>query len=242
MEGSASPAGFGPLAPHWQPRVAFAGTYDEAWRNDRQPLLPADFDDRFYQCAPQDQQTPSFLRGGEPVVLYHLTPGGELRFSLPKLFLGFVTQFSDRSREVHQDRRLHTVIIDTDGPRVSLVWHTALPPLARLAGVGNGFEENRIKTDTVCTGKGLTSAFRGALETLPDGATVTDIFCDMNGEPYRADEFGFACLRTRPAFRSPSELRRPQRLGATCPPRSGRWPSRWRPSPARSNTRMASTP
>jgi hypothetical protein len=126
------PAGFGPLAPHWQPRVAFAGTYDEAWRNDRQPLLPADFDDRFYQCAPQDQQTPSFLRGGEPVVLYHLTPGGELRFSLPKLFLGFVTQFSDRSREVHQDRRLHTVIIDTDGPRVSLVWHTALPCHSRV--------------------------------------------------------------------------------------------------------------
>jgi 3-oxoacyl-[acyl-carrier-protein] synthase I len=84
-----------------------------------------------------------------------------------------------------------------------------LEPLARLAGVGNGFEENRIKTDTVCTGKGLTSAFRGALETLPEGATVTDIFCDMNGEPYRADEFGFACLRTRPAFRSPSEFAAP---------------------------------
>ncbi len=28
----------------------------------------------------------------------------------------------------------------------------------------------------------------------------------MNGEPYRADEFGFACLRTREAFVSASEF------------------------------------
>jgi hypothetical protein len=121
------PAGFGPIAPHWQPRVAFAGTYGDQWMKDRQPLLPADFDDRFFQCAPQDQQSPSFLRGGEPVVLYRLTADGELRFSLPRVFLGFDTCFSDGSRETARERRLHTVIIDGDVPRVSLVWHTALP-------------------------------------------------------------------------------------------------------------------
>ena len=94
---------------------------------ERQPLLPADFDDRFFQCAPEDQQSPSFLRGGEPVVLYRLTPAGELRFSLPRIFLGFTTHFSDGSTAIHKERRLHTVIIDGDVPRVSLVWHTALP-------------------------------------------------------------------------------------------------------------------
>ena len=121
------PAGFGPIGPHWQPRAGFAGTYDEAWTKERQPLLPADFDDRFFQCAPLDQQAPAFLRGGEPVVLYRLTPEGELRFALPKIFLGFETRFSDGSRETHKERRLHTVIIEGDVPRVSLVWHTALP-------------------------------------------------------------------------------------------------------------------
>jgi len=121
------PAGFGPIGPHWQPRVGFAGTYDDAWMRERQPLLPADFDDRFFQCAPEDQQSPSFLRGGEPAVLYRLTPGGELRFSLPRVVLGFDTRFLDGSREIRHERRLHTVIIDTDVPRVSLVWHTALP-------------------------------------------------------------------------------------------------------------------
>jgi hypothetical protein len=121
------PAGFGAIASHWQPRVGFAGTYDDGWLKDRMPLLPHDFDDRFFQCAPQDQQAPAFLRGGEPVVLHRLTPAGELRFVLPKIFLGFDTRFYDGSREIHKERKLHTVIIEPDYPRVSLVWHTALP-------------------------------------------------------------------------------------------------------------------
>lgn len=121
------PAGFGPIASHWQPRVSFAGTYDDRWLKERQPLLPEDFDDRFFQCAPQDQQSPAFLRGGEPVALYRMTPEGETRFVLPKIFLGFETRFYDGSREVHKDRTLHSVIIESDYPRVSLVWHSGLP-------------------------------------------------------------------------------------------------------------------
>jgi len=121
------PAGFGPIGSHWQPRVKFAGTYDDRWLSERQPLLPEDFDDRFLQCAPEDQQAPSFLRGGEPVVLYRLTAEGETRFVLPKIFLGFETRFYDGSREIHTDRKLHSVIIEGDYPRVSLVWHSGLP-------------------------------------------------------------------------------------------------------------------
>jgi hypothetical protein len=120
-------AGVGAIASHWQPRAGFAGTYDEHWTAHRRPLLPDDLDDRFYQCAPPDQQAPSLLRGGEPVVLHRLTPGGDLRFLLPRVFLGFETRFYDGTRQLHQDRRLHTVILEPDYPRVSLVWHTALP-------------------------------------------------------------------------------------------------------------------
>src|SRR5205823_5975392 len=50
------PVGFGPIAPQWQPRSDFAGTYDQAWKNDRYPLLPLDFDSRFLNSAPADQQ------------------------------------------------------------------------------------------------------------------------------------------------------------------------------------------
>ena len=122
-----APAGFGAIASHWQPRVGFAGTYGEHWMKTRQPLLAEDLDDRFFQSAPVDQQTPEFLRGGEPVVLLRLTPQGDLRFVLPKLYFGFETRFYDGSREIHKNRKFHTVILEPDFPRVSLVWHTALP-------------------------------------------------------------------------------------------------------------------
>lgn len=122
-----APAGFGAIASHWQPRAAHAGTYDEHWEQTRAPLLAADMDERWYQCAPADQQPPAFLRGGEPVTLLNLHPRGRIDFNLPKLYPGFETRFYDGSREVHRRRALHTVILEPDFPRVSLVWHSALP-------------------------------------------------------------------------------------------------------------------
>ena len=121
------PAGFGVIASHWQPRCAFAGSYDERWLKERQPLLPDDFDERFFQCAPLDQQSAEFLQGDEPVVLRNLTPTGELRFVLPRVQLSFETRFFDGEKRVHETSNLHTVILEPDLSRVSLVWHTALP-------------------------------------------------------------------------------------------------------------------
>jgi 3-oxoacyl-[acyl-carrier-protein] synthase-1 len=102
--------------------------------------------------------------------------------------------------------------IPGEGAGAALLLHAdtldrlGLEPLARVLSVGSAFERNRIKTQTVCIGEGLTTAFRMGLTGLPPGAQVTDVFCDMNGEPYRADEFGFACLRTREAFVSSSDF------------------------------------
>ncbi|MFZ2987030.1 DUF2169 domain-containing protein, partial [Ideonella sp.] len=90
-------------------------------------LLAEDLDDRFFQSAPTDQQAPRFLRGGEAVSLLNLAPGqSRLQFNLPRLYLGFETHFLDHTREIHQLRRLHSVIIEPDFPRVSLVWHSVL--------------------------------------------------------------------------------------------------------------------
>jgi len=120
------PAGFGPIAAHWQPRAKYCGTYDDKWLRERQPLVAEDFDERFYLCAPQDQQAQGYFKGGEPVELVNLTPDGLLRFKLPREVFGFATRF--RTREVMQHRaNLHTVILEPDVPRVSLVYHTHLP-------------------------------------------------------------------------------------------------------------------
>lgn len=84
-----------------------------------------------------------------------------------------------------------------------------LEPLASVLSVGTAHEPKRIKTETVCIGEGLTAAFRATLAGLPSGALVTAIYCDMNGEPYRADEFGFTALRTKEYFESASDFSAP---------------------------------
>lgn len=81
-----------------------------------------------------------------------------------------------------------------------------LPLLAHVLGAGQAHEPKRIKTQTVCIGEGLTEAFRAALQALPAGAKISDVYCDMNGEPYRADEFGFSVLRTKQHFESASDF------------------------------------
>src|SRR5262245_39121141 len=127
------PAGFGPVPGEWQPRLELAGTYDDAWQRERQPLVPADFNTGYFRCAPADQQVDGFLRGGEEVSLYNLTPSGLLRFRLPHIALGFRTKF-DRS-VVHHRGELHTVVIEPSDRRLTMVWQSALPCHHTLYGL-----------------------------------------------------------------------------------------------------------
>jgi hypothetical protein len=124
------PAGFGPIPREWSPRTELAGTYDEAWEESRRPLVPLDFQDRFYQCAPEDQQVRPYLRGGEPVQVTNTTAQGQLSFTLPRVSLGFETKIG--GGVVHHHATLHTVVIESDVPRAILVWQTALPCHGKL--------------------------------------------------------------------------------------------------------------
>jgi 3-oxoacyl-[acyl-carrier-protein] synthase-1 len=81
-----------------------------------------------------------------------------------------------------------------------------MAPMGELVSVGIGMESRLIKTGEVCVGEGLTQAFRAALQALAPGEQVHNVFCDLNGEPYRADEFGFATLRTGEHFRAASDF------------------------------------
>ncbi|MGG5835782.1 DUF2169 family type VI secretion system accessory protein [Huaxiibacter chinensis] len=123
--------GFGAQPQHWPGRLQFAGTYDENWRRNRAPLFPDDMDVRYWQCAPPPLYAGGRLKGGEVVCLGNMTPpgyghNGVLIFSLPRIVPAFRTRFYDESVCNHR-AALHTVIIEPDYPRVSLVWHSALP-------------------------------------------------------------------------------------------------------------------
>lgn len=120
----AGPAGFGPIASFWSPRVERAGTYDATWEKTKKPLLPEDYDDRFALCSPDDQRSARPLRGGELVGIVNLTPQGSLRFELPKLRPTFRTRFGSRSEE--HPPLLSVVHIATEPMKVALVWQTSL--------------------------------------------------------------------------------------------------------------------
>lgn len=124
-KGRGRPAGFGAVACSWAPRRQLAGTYDERWQRERQPLVPTDFSDEYFYSAPEDQRVPGYLRGGEGVELINLTPGGRLAFLLPRVALGFRTLIGHKF--VHHRGQLHTVLIEPDLCRLVMVWHSALP-------------------------------------------------------------------------------------------------------------------
>jgi hypothetical protein len=116
------PAGFGFTSPDWQPRASFAGTYDDQWMKDRMPLLPKDFDRRFFNAASPGLIAPGYLRGDEPVLIENASPRGTLSFNLPG-----VPPPECRVRLVgRQDAQvpmfLDTVIINTDEDVLLLLW------------------------------------------------------------------------------------------------------------------------
>lgn len=84
--------------------------------------------------------------------------------------------------------------------------HYKLPILADIVAISTTNEENTIDKDTVCTGEGLTKAMDEVLQHISPEYQVNQIFCDLNGERYRSDEYGFAYLKNRKYFNSPDDF------------------------------------
>jgi len=120
------PWSFGPVGRSWTPRQGYAGTYDDNWRTTTFPLLPTDFDPRFCQCAPEDQQVP-YPQGGEPVRLINLHPERpDIRFKMPHLALGM--SLAMRNGQVHVLQPVvDCVVIDADAGVFTVVWRARHP-------------------------------------------------------------------------------------------------------------------
>lgn len=124
-DGDYKPMSFGPIGRAWQPRVPLAGTYDQNWLDNVFPFLPPDFDERYYQAAPFDQQIPH-PQGREPVVLVNLTPEGYTSFQLPekKMLVWYLWR---NGEEKAVSAVMDTIILEPDARRFMLVWRTAMP-------------------------------------------------------------------------------------------------------------------
>ena len=81
-----------------------------------------------------------------------------------------------------------------------------LTPMAAIDAVGIGREGKVPGTDDPITGEGLSQAFRAALDELASGVCIDNVVCDMNGEAWRADEYGFAVLRAGNRLRAATDF------------------------------------
>lgn len=117
-----APAGFGFVSPHWQPRAALAGTYDEAWTKTRSPLLPKNFDRRHLNAASSGLVAPGYLKGNEQVTIVGATPEGRMAFSLPGLAPPTVQVALTDGAPQAVTMAFDTLIIEPDERRVQMLW------------------------------------------------------------------------------------------------------------------------
>lgn len=112
------PIGFGPVSRFAKSRVRFAGTYDQHWMDDVLPFLPADFDDRYFQAAPEDQQLDDLDAGAEFMCL-NMSVEGRFVVRLPALNVAANFHFDDKTyrRPIKPD----TLIIEPHRKRIILV-------------------------------------------------------------------------------------------------------------------------
>jgi hypothetical protein len=120
------PAGFGFIGTHWQPRAGYAGTYDDAWKDRRMPLLPADFDRRFYNSAHPSLALGGFLQGGEPVEITNAWVHGMMRFMLPAATPMTTVRLADGTTQ-RAGMELDTVVINTDEDKLFMIWRASVP-------------------------------------------------------------------------------------------------------------------
>ena len=115
-----TPAGFGFVGRSWEPRAQYAGTYDEKWIEERLPILPEDFDERFHTAASPGLVAPGHLSGGEAVEVLGCTSSGRLAFELPRLVARARIRLAGRDHAL--DLPLNTVLVDADAHEVRLQW------------------------------------------------------------------------------------------------------------------------
>lgn len=120
-----APVALGPLGRGWPQRARYAGTYDQHWLDEVFPFLPKDFDERYYQAAPEDQQLP-LPKGPIDVVLSGFTADGVRQFTLPN-FEAPVHVFPKRGDREDLTATLDTITFHPDQGHFTMSWRVARP-------------------------------------------------------------------------------------------------------------------
>lgn len=124
-DGPYTPMSFGVISRSHPARRAYAGTYDQRWLDETFPFLPQDFDERYYQAAPADQQI-ELPRQPLEVALLNLTPDGRRHFDVP-IFEAPVTVFPRNGVREDYVAQMDTLVLEPDEERFTMTWRMHRP-------------------------------------------------------------------------------------------------------------------
>jgi uncharacterized protein YjbI with pentapeptide repeats len=158
------PMALGPLAPTHAARLRFAGTYDERWRRERFPHWPEDFDIRYFQAAPEDQQRQrGYWTGEEEIALKNLHPTRPfVRSKLPGLVARAYAQRVEGGPLERIGLVLDTLVLDGERMEAHATWRGSLPltraSLAELHRVFVFHEDARTLTTPAAAAERMNAA------------------------------------------------------------------------------------
>ncbi len=132
INSTSPPLALGAIGRNFPPRVQYAGTYDQTWIDNVFPFLPADFDDRYHQSAPPEQQI-EHPREDLLVELTNLTPDGRLAFLLPHMHLPVKILYKYREEDLVAVT--DTIVIEPDERRCTITARASTPLIEKLSNV-----------------------------------------------------------------------------------------------------------
>ena len=128
-------AGWGTVSKHAKLRLKYTGTFDQRWREERHPLLPEDFNTRYWNGAHPTLQFET-LPSDAHIELHRVIPASRrsdqiLRIKLPGL--RFIAKYQDHTMTdtAVSPMRMDTVHIDVENNTLTLLYRNNLPPLAQ---------------------------------------------------------------------------------------------------------------
>lgn len=124
---SPDPVGIGPLGMDWPQRAGYLGVYDRKWLNSNWPWFPDDFDPKFFNAAPHDQQLASgYFNGDEPLIIEHMHPHKpRIASALPGLRTRCFATWKERHKKeefLEIPTRLDTVWLFPNVLKGVLIW------------------------------------------------------------------------------------------------------------------------
>jgi hypothetical protein len=124
------PAGWGPIARWWSPRVERQGTYNDAWmkdfRSNKYADFPKDFNNSYFNSAPVDQMIKGALQGDERVELAGVFEDKQtVSVQLPGWKLN-VDSFDRDYKKMQGQMRLDTLHVDLEARQLHTTWRITL--------------------------------------------------------------------------------------------------------------------